>query len=934
MNRARGIAIGVALVAAAAGIALYLGVHRSSSTAERPVPARPDLGVARALPERTRAATPTAGVKRGDEPGVRRTPAPPRTVAVKSAHGDLSAAAIRQGFRVVREIPHIGWTVIEPTSPSESAAQLARRLRRAGVVRRAEPDGRWYVAAVPTDPRFGEQWGFQNTGQSGGTPGADSNAVKAWDWARGTGAVVGVVDTGVDFSNPDLVGKQAPGGWDYVNGDATVFDRADGDKHGTHVAGTIAANTNNASHGAGMAWDGTILSVKALGPGGGTYSAISSAIIHAVDNGADVINCSFGGTGFSQLMADATAYAASKGVLLICAAGNNTANSDTTPFYPAALPATNVVSVASVTRTDAISTFSNYGATSVDIGAPGDQIFSTQPGLPGALYIDSAPYRIVYYGFPVESLTSATTRNTIVSRAMQQLASSTASQVLVVDDSWPSVWTETKDARLGSYLSALGAAGYSSVATWSVEASGAPALASMTGKTVVWFTGAASMRYSQYSSLNAHTLNLTERNLISSYLAGGGNLLMASGELGYDMTALARMGSTTAGPFYRTYFHAWCGDGDAWSSTWTGRGGGLLNGLVATVSDVRMDTEAGDDVIAYDAAATEIADWPDSATISGTSMAAPHVAGTVALMISRTPTLTAADIRSRLLSTAVPIPALAGKCVTGGRLDAAAAVGTLTAPAPLLIGPGPSGRLSLVWANPTGPDFAATRVLVSTSTAPADPDSAATLAYEGTGISAEATGIAVGDVVRVAAWSRNSLGGWSEAARATTTVAEPPAAGVPIPVGTNVSVTTEGVTLTFPRVRTPGWLSITRIPPRETPPVGFGFVETRYYDIHPVGDFDYPVDISLGFDPSELTTDPASLRFFHRVGAGWDDVTVSVDTQAHRIHARTNSFSDFGEAEPVGPGGVVSTSVESRWTGLLLVGAVCLAVLGRRRWAR
>lgn len=932
MSKTRWIALGVAVTGVLAVTAIVVSLGRARHPAETPVPAAPALGIARGVPRPSVMPTGDAAVDRGSEPLALKKPTAPRTISVRASAGSLSPSS--HGLRVVSEIPHIGWTVVESLDPAESGARLARRLRREGVVRRIEVDGRWYVAAAPSDPRFTEQWGYRNTGQAGGTPGADANAVKAWDWARGTGAIVGVVDTGVDFSNPDLAGKQAPGGWDYVNGDATVFDRADGDKHGTHVAGTIAANTNNAVGGAGMAWDAKILSVKALGPGGGTYSAIASAIIHAVDNGADVINCSFGGTGFSQVMADATAYAASKGVLLICAAGNNAANADTTPFYPAALPATNVVSVASVTRTDGMSTFSNYGATSVDLGAPGDQILSTQPGLPGALYVDAAPYRIVYYGFPVESITSAAVRDTVVARGMQQLASSTASQVLVVDDSWPSVWSETKDARLGSYLSALGAAGYSSVATWSVEASGVPSIGMLTDKTVVWFTGAASMRYSQYSTLNAHTLNLNERNLIASYLAGGGRLLMASGELGYDMTALTRMGSTTTGPFYRDYFHAWCGDGDAWTDTWSGRTGSLLDGISSTVSDARMHAEAGDDLVAYDAAATEIADWPDAATISGTSMAAPHVAGAVALMISRTPTLTAADVRSRLLSTAVPIPALTGRCVTGGRLDVAAAVGTLTAPAPLVIGPGGIGKLSLVWTNPTGPDFVATRVLVSTSTAPADPEAAATLAYEGAGTSVEATGIAVGDVVRVAAWSRNALGGWSEAARATTTVAEPPVAGVPIPVGTNVSVTTEGVTLTFPRVRTPGWLSITRIPPRETPPVGFGFVESRYYDIHPVGDFDYPVDISLGFDPSELSTDPASLRFFHRVGTGWEDVTVSVDTQAHRIHARTNSFSDFGEAEPLGSGGVVSTSVESRWTGLLLVGLVCLAVLGRRRWAR
>jgi subtilisin family serine protease len=804
-------------------------------------------------------------------------------------------------------------------------------------VRTAEPDGRYQVAATPTDPRFGEQWGFQNTGQSGGTPGADSRAVPAWDWARGTGVVVGVVDEGVDFSRPDLAGKQAPGAWDFVNGDATVFDPADGDKHGTHVAGTIAANTNNGELGAGMAWGAQILSVKCLGPSGGSYTTIANGITYAVNNGADVLNCSFGGSGNSQVMADAIAYAATRNVLVICAAGNSGANSDVTPFYPAALPATNVVSVASTTRTDGLSSFSNYGATSVDLGAPGSLILSTQPKLSSGLLVNSGAYRIVYYAFPAESITNAGARNTAISGAMAQLASSTTSPVLVVDDSWPGVRGEGSTTRLSAYLSALSAAGYSNVTTYSVQASGTPIASQLASRTVVWFTGGATMglaiNYSGYSNLNAHTLNLAERNVLAGYLDGGGRLFMSSGELAYDMYSLMLMGSTTTWPFFTGYFHATCPSNDPWTYDLTGRSGTALAGLSATIADPLWGSYGCDDVVPADAAATTIADWSDSATISGTSMATPHVTGVVALMLSRTPTLTAGVARQRLLAGVDPIAALAGKCVTGGRLNAASAVGTLAAPAPLLVGPGTGGSLAVAWGNPTDADFAATRVLARAGTQPSDPnDASATVIYEGTGTSSNAAGFTAGTQVHIAAWARNALGSWSEAARVTTTVAPPQTTGVPVPVGTNVSVTTGGATVTFPVVRTPGWLSVTRMTPREVSPPNLRWLLDGYYEIHAEGDFDTPVDIRVTYaDTSGV--DESRARFYHRVGQSWDDVTLSVDTANNTIHARTNSFSDFGGAAPGGTQRV-AMSVESPWTGVVLVGVVAAVLLVTRRRTR
>ncbi|WP_293076587.1 S8 family serine peptidase, partial [Okeania sp. SIO3B5] len=255
-------------------------------------------------------------------------------------------------------------------------------------------------ATVPNDPSFGQLWGLHNTGQTGGTSDADIDAPEAWDIQTGSNnVVVGVIDTGIDYTHPDLVnnmwtnpGEIAGNGIDddgngYVD-DVYGYDFAYGDgdpldlhSHGTHVAGTIAANGNNEQGIVGVNWDADLMAIKFLNDSGSgsTFNAIL-AVEYATMMGADLTNNSWGGGGYSQALSDAIAAAGAADSLFIAAAGNSNSNNDSSPHYPSSYDLDNVISVASTDHNDNKSSFSSYGATSVDLGAPGSNIYSTVPG--------------------------------------------------------------------------------------------------------------------------------------------------------------------------------------------------------------------------------------------------------------------------------------------------------------------------------------------------------------------------------------------------------------------------------------------------------------------------------------------------------------------------------------------------------------------------
>ena len=261
----------------------------------------------------------------------------------------------------------------------------------------AEPDFVVRADLTPNDPNFVSLYGLNNTGQSAGTADADIDAPEAWNVSTGSGAmVVAVIDTGVLYTHADLAGNmwnnpgEIPGdgidgdgngriddvfGFDFANNDANPIDD---NGHGTHVAGTIGAVGNNGVGVVGVNWDVQIMALKFLGANGsGSTSAAVSCLNYAVAEGAKVSNNSWGGGGFSSAMNTALNAAQAAGHIFVAAAGNNASNNDAIANYPSNYPQANVIAVASSTRTDTLSSFSNFGATQVDLAAPGSNILST-----------------------------------------------------------------------------------------------------------------------------------------------------------------------------------------------------------------------------------------------------------------------------------------------------------------------------------------------------------------------------------------------------------------------------------------------------------------------------------------------------------------------------------------------------------------------------
>ena len=263
------------------------------------------------------------------------------------------------------------------------------RLNRSPAVEYAEPNYIYRALATPDDPRFAELWGLENSGQTGGTAGADIGATDGWDlfgladFPGSGGAKVGIVDTGIDQDHPDLAGKAVDCGGVTNFGinlivlillaDPTISDGRCGDDngHGTHVAGTIGAVADNGTGVAGVAFDSPLAVCKALNSSGaGTLEMVANCIDWTHDRGADIISMSLGGPG-SQTLAAAVERASENGSLLVAASGNS-GNSQLS--YPAGYP--QVVSVAATDDDDQRASFSTFNA-SVEVAAPGVDILST-----------------------------------------------------------------------------------------------------------------------------------------------------------------------------------------------------------------------------------------------------------------------------------------------------------------------------------------------------------------------------------------------------------------------------------------------------------------------------------------------------------------------------------------------------------------------------
>ena len=313
----------------------------------------------------------------------------------------IHAAALRI-HTSYRSVP--GLHLVKAT-PGTDAARAAGGLAALSSVEYVEPNFLVHADATPNDPMFPRQWALQNTGQTGGsaTVYPDIGAVAAWDITTGSSAVVvAVIDTGVDYTHPDLAAniftnaaECTADGIDHdgngyvndchgINAITKTGDPMDDYFHGTHVTGIIGAAGNNGVGVSGVNWNVTLLPCKFLDSNGSGTDADAITCLDYVaamkDRGVNIVatNNSWGSSSYSRALGDAIVAQRQRGILFVAAAGNDLLDNDQLPQYPCSYDLANVICVASTY--DSISfQFSNYGLGTVHLGAPGEAILSTVP---------------------------------------------------------------------------------------------------------------------------------------------------------------------------------------------------------------------------------------------------------------------------------------------------------------------------------------------------------------------------------------------------------------------------------------------------------------------------------------------------------------------------------------------------------------------------
>jgi subtilisin family serine protease len=335
----------------------------------------------------------------------------------------VNGLRVLDGTTVGRELPLVSGLHEVRLAPGIDVERALAIYRANPLVSYAQPNYRVHAQQTPNDPGFMDLWGLHNAGQTGGTPDADIDAPEAWEHSTGNGStIVAVIDTGVDYNHSDLAanmwtnaGEIRDDGFDndgngivddyfganFVYRDASgnpTGDPIDDYFHGTHVAGTIGAIGDNGVGVTGVSWNVQIMAIKFLDAWGYGYTSDAiDGLNYAVSMGAMISNNSWGGGPYDQGLYHAIQSAGLNGHLFVAAAGNSGLDADFDSMYPAALDLDNIISVAATDHNDQLAWFSNYGATSVDLGAPGVDVYSTFPS-----YMTDAMFE---YGFATDYAT-------------------------------------------------------------------------------------------------------------------------------------------------------------------------------------------------------------------------------------------------------------------------------------------------------------------------------------------------------------------------------------------------------------------------------------------------------------------------------------------------------------------------------------------------
>jgi len=552
--------------------------------------------------------------------------------------------------------------LVEP-QPGQTPAEAVRELEGDPSVLLAERDSYLSLDSVPDDPLFGRLWGLQNTGLgvagfSGPIPGADIDAIGAWDRTVGSpDTIVADIDTGYRFEQPDLAGAAwtNPGeipengldddsdgivddvhGADFVgvdaeapsvDGDPTDDDLASPGGHGVHTAGTIGARGDNGIGITGVAPDVTIMPLRVCSHVAfqSHESCPASAIVAAIDyagaHGARVANVSLGNE--DDPLAVREAIAANPEILFVISAGNESADTGSSPHYPCVYnplaegksEVDNVICVAATNQADQLAEFSNWGASTVDLGAPGTETLSTYP----ITYIFQDD-------FEVDDFETKWTAGPGGGFARTNEAPLTSYGLTDTPGAPP----DTGSIKESTSVPVTIPPGY--------EECGVEVMRRVSGNRIAWLDV------------------LLDGELILGFANNTSGLV--SQRLGDELS----------------------------------EGGEVSIHLEYNATNV-VNPAAGvwfDDIGLYCIA--KVGEPGGYAFLQGTSMAAPHVTGAAALLFSLKPSASVTEVRQALLGSVDPVASLAGKTTTGGRLDASAALDLFDAvppPAPTLTGTTP-----------------------------------------------------------------------------------------------------------------------------------------------------------------------------------------------------------------------------------------------------
>lgn len=570
---------------------------------------------------------------------------------VKSLFGKAQAFIFEKRFALSKsdEIKNFNIQIFKSKKTTE---QIISELKSDQNVEYVEPNYKRFPASIFTNDTSKDLlWGLDNTGQTvlgdypvhTGTIDKDIDAPEAWNVSEGsTSIIVAVIDSGVAYNHPDLTSNMWDGtsckdelgnplggcnhGYDFESNDKTPLPETS--SHGTHVAGIIAASKNNSKGIIGVSPKAKIMALK-------TDFYVSTevkAIDFAIQNGAKIINASYGGNSYSQTEYDAINRFKSVGGIFVAAAGNDSANNDSTHFYPSDYTLDNIISVAGTDQNDGIVSYSNYGVTSVDVGAPGANIFSTIPSSNEVVYE-------TFNGLTVPNVPSGWTKSTILN-----------TNKWGTYDSMDGYWDKILYGQVPSFPYDGNANTAITSSTYNLISGGANIDFWAACDTEYITDGWADYMQLEYSSDGTNFIPAIDpytgeefRWDEPTFDIQNGDALDGSGSSIYHYTNVPIPSQYLTSNF--KFRFRW----------------------VTNSSDNDYDGCLVDDV-----KVTKLSDGADEKYDykSGTSMATPHVAGLAALIEGYNSNLTSTQVKNIILSTGDSVSALSGKTVSGKRINA------------------------------------------------------------------------------------------------------------------------------------------------------------------------------------------------------------------------------------------------------------------------